>query len=190
MRYLVRHQTRFDYAFPVRFARCNLRLHPADWHGQRVEEYKLSVDPVGQLTPGRDSGYLVITDRLLVDRPSRKLVIESRSTVTVEREAPVALPDDCTVHQAGLAAIEERSLDRIAPANFLFPSPLIASFPEIAAWCAAELRSERGVVEAGLSLARAIQAQFKYDGSATELAPAPRRLSRQGVASARISRRS
>ncbi|WP_167072302.1 transglutaminase family protein [Sphingomonas vulcanisoli] len=173
MRYLVRHQTRFDYSYPVRFARCNLRLHPVDWDGQRIEDYRLSVDPVGQVTPGRDGGYLAITDRLVVDRPAIKLVIESRSTLTVDREAPTALAGDHSVTQAGVAASDQRALDRMAPANFLFPSPLIATFPEITAWCAKELRPERGIVEAGLALAKAIQAQFHYDGSATELDTSP-----------------
>ena len=31
MRYDVSHRTRFRYAYPVRFARSNLRLEPIDW---------------------------------------------------------------------------------------------------------------------------------------------------------------
>jgi transglutaminase-like putative cysteine protease len=66
-----------------------------------------------------------------------------------------------------------RDLSPTAPANYLFPSPLIATFPEIAAWCATELRPDRGVVEAGLALAKAIKRDFRYDGSATQLDTSP-----------------
>ena len=111
MRYAVRHQTRFDYAFPVRFARCNLRLHPVDWDGQTVEDYHLSVDPAGQLTRARDGGYLAITDRLVVNKPASKLLIESRSTISIERDAPAPALDDLTVAQAGIAAAGLRALD-------------------------------------------------------------------------------
>jgi transglutaminase-like putative cysteine protease len=80
---------------------------------------------------------------------------------------------DVSVQDAARLAREVRDLSPTAPANYLFPSPLIAAFPEIAAWCAAELRPDRGVVEAGLALAKAIKAQFRYDGSATQLDTSP-----------------
>ncbi|QJU57095.1 transglutaminase family protein [Sphingomonas sp. AP4-R1] len=183
MRYTVRHLTRFDYEFPVRFARCNLRLHPVDWDGQRVEEYALTIDPQTPLLPGRDNGYCVLGERFVLDKRTSALAIESRSTVTVDRIAPEPAADDLSVAEAGRLARDVRDLGRTAPANFLFPSPLIAAFPEIAAWCAEELRPERGVVEAGLALARAIRAGFQYDGSATELdtSPAEAFAARRGV---------
>jgi hypothetical protein len=56
MRYAIRHTTRFRYAFPVRFARCNLRLRPFDWDGQRLEDHDLIVEPVAAARPARDSG--------------------------------------------------------------------------------------------------------------------------------------
>ncbi|MDO6416693.1 transglutaminase family protein [Sphingomonas sp. BIUV-7] len=183
MRYAIRHLTRFDYDSPVRFARCNLRLHPVDWDGQRVEEYALAIDPQTPVLPGRDNGYCVLGERFVLDKRADELSIESRSTIIVDRIAPEARPDDLSVAEASRLAREARDLGRTAPANFLFPSPLIGVFPEIAAWCAQELRPERGVVEAGLALARAIMAGFKYDGSATELdtSPAQAFAARRGV---------
>jgi transglutaminase-like putative cysteine protease len=183
MRYDVRHLTKFSYAFPVRFARCNLRLHPVDWDGQTVERHRLSVEPGTQVTRSHANGYPTITDRLVISRPVNALAIESRSTVTIERPVPAPRPGDPTVAQVALAARDVRDLGAMAPANYLFPSPLIAAFAAIADWCAVELRPTRGVVEAGLALARRIQTDFRYDGSATELetSPAEAFAARRGV---------
>jgi transglutaminase-like putative cysteine protease len=173
MRYSVTHATRFRYAFPVRFARCNLRLKPIDWDGQRVEDHTLVIDPPASESPGRNGGYPVHATRILIDKPATELLIESRAHIVVERTAPAPMADDVVVAEAARLAREAIDLSETAPANYLFPSPLIAAFPEIAAWCAVELRPERGVVEAGLALARAIQAGFHYDGSATQLDTSP-----------------
>ena len=51
--YDIRHRTRFDYGAQVKFARCNLRLKPIDWPGQRLEAYNLSAEPTGRLSPAR-----------------------------------------------------------------------------------------------------------------------------------------
>jgi transglutaminase-like putative cysteine protease len=173
MRYAITHATRFRYAFPVRFARCNLRLKPIDWDGQRVEDHKLAIEPAASETPGRASGYPVHATRIVVEKPATELLIESRAHVVVDRVAPAPQADDITVAEAGRLAREARDIGPYGPANYLFPSPLIAAFPQIAAWCATELKSERNVVEAGLALAKAIQSGFHYDGSATELDTTP-----------------
>lgn len=183
MRYSVRHLTRFDYDFPVNFARCNMRLHPIDWDGQRVEAHDFQIEPAAEVSRARDNGYRVITDRLVIEKPATMLSIESIATLVVDRVAPVALADDCTVAEAARAARDSDEFGAMAPANYLYPSPLIAAFDDIARWCAEALRPERGVVEAGLALAKAIQAQFHYDGSATELdtSPAEAFAARRGV---------
>jgi len=108
-----------------------------------------------------------------VDKPATELLVESRAHVVVDRLTPAPAADDITVADAGRLAREAKDLGPMGPASYLFPSPLIAAFPEIAAWCAQELRPGRGVVEAGLALAKAIQAGFHYDGSATQLDTSP-----------------
>lgn len=173
MRYAITHATRFRYAYPVRFARCNLRLKPIDWDGQRVEDHVLAIDPAASQEPGRSNGYPVNATRIVVEKPATDLLIESRAHVVVDRVAPAPQADDISVAEAGRLARETNDFGAFGPSNYLFPSPLIAAFPEIAAWCAVELRPERGVVEAGLALAKAIQANFHYDGSATQLDTSP-----------------
>ena len=173
MRYAIRHTTHFRYDFPVRFARCNLRLKPIDWDGQRLEDHRLEIEPGGAVVGERGSGYPVHSARVVVATPASELEVESHARLVVDRVAPVPLPDDISVAEAGRAAREDWDLLPTAPANYLYPSPLIAAFPQIAEWCAAELAPDRGVVEAGLALARAIRTGFRYDGSATQLDTSP-----------------
>ena len=183
MLYEIRHRTRFRYAYPVRFARCNLRLKPADWQGQTLEDYALSVTPDATLGITRPAAYIANVTRVVVDRPASELIIESRARLRVARPVPEALADDPTVAEIGLMARASRDLSAGSPANYVFASPLIALFPEIAAWCAEDLAPGRGIVEAGYALARRIRAEFRYDGDATvtDTSPAEAFAERHGV---------
>jgi transglutaminase-like putative cysteine protease len=184
MLYEIHHRTRFRYAYPVNFARCNLRLKPVEWAGQTLEAYGLEVNPPsGKVIGTKEIGYLGNVTRLVMEKPVRELVIESRFRIRVGREMPVPLPDDPLIDE--IAALARATLDSgpESPANYLYPSPSIATVPEIVDWCAADLAPERPIVEAGLALATRIHAEFKYDGSATaaDTPPAEAFAKRHGV---------
>jgi transglutaminase-like putative cysteine protease len=173
MIYDITHRTRFRYASPVRFARCNLRLQPIDWDGQRIGDHAFSVKPRAQVSAPRSSGYPVNITRIVVDQPSAELVVESRFRVTVTRVAPEVREDDPTVAEVAAAALTARDISSSAPANFLFASPMVTLDPAIAAWCAEELSPDRPIVEAGYALTRRITREFRYDGEATDLETTP-----------------
>ena len=148
-----------------------------------MEHHALAIEPAATLLRARPGGFPVEVARLVIERPVTDLTIESRATVVVERTAPQLLPGDPSVTVAGAAARNSSDFSETAPATYLYPSPLIAADPAIAAWCAAELHPARGVVEAALALATAIRAGFRYDGSATtlETSPAAACAARAGV---------
>jgi len=173
MLYQVRHRTRFRYAYPVSFARCNLRLQPVEWAGQTLEGFRLDLSPAARVTGTRPIGYLGHVSRMVMERPSRELMIESRFRIRVERPVPVPHEDDPIV--AEVAAIARTTLDIgvESPANYIYPSPSIPLSAEITAWCGELLAPERGIVEAGLALATRIHDHFTYDGSATTVDTSP-----------------
>ena len=168
MRYAIRHLTEFHYANPVRFARCNLRLKPIDWPGQRLEEHRLEVTPAAAVGPAVRGSYLANVTRMLLDRPAKDLAIDSRSRILVDRETPAPLDGDMAIGDVAAAARAGADLAVDAPASFLFPSAQIAIEPAIVDWCAETLGPGRGAVEAALALAKRIRAEFRYDGTATE----------------------
>ncbi|WBH15711.1 transglutaminase family protein [Sphingomonas radiodurans] len=167
MIYDIVHVTRFDYGAHVKFARCNLRLKPIDWPGQRLETYTLNVSPAGRTTPARAEAGLANVTRLTIDEPVRKLTIESIARVTVDRLVPVPDESDPTLGEIAATARASRDLSPAGPASYLFPSPLIPLDHEIAAYCAPDLDPGRGALEAGIELARRIQRDFEFDATAT-----------------------
>ncbi|HWK36992.1 transglutaminase family protein [Sphingomonas sp.] len=183
MRYAIRHVTRFDYADPVEFARQNLRLKPILWSGQTLDDYALSAEPGGRTYPARAEAGLANVTRLVVERPTRTLTIESRATVTVDRPLPMPSPDDPTLAEVAALARAVRDAGPASPAAYLFPSPRIPLDRAIADWCAADLDPDRGVLEAAIALARRIQRDFAFDPVATlvDTPPAEAFAHRRGV---------
>lgn len=167
MIYDIRHVTRFDYGSQVKFARCNLRLQPIDWPGQRVEHYALHVSPAGRTHPAHAEAGLAHVTRLVVDQPVRQLVIDSRARLEVDRLVPVPDASDPTLAEIAALARDSRDLSAAGPATYLYPSPLIPLDRAIADWCAEDLAPDRGSLEAGIALARRIQREFEFDAAAT-----------------------
>jgi transglutaminase-like putative cysteine protease len=173
MLYRIKHVTRFEYAQPVAFARCNLRLQPILWSGQVIEDYRLTITPSGEISPARAEAGLANVVRLVLDAPVRSLTIESSAQVRVERLIPVPQPGDPTLGEIARLARASRDASPVGPASYLFPSPLIPLDRDIAEWCAADLDPGRGILEAGIALARRIQREFAFDTNATLVDTSP-----------------
>ncbi|WP_213981524.1 transglutaminase family protein [Sphingomonas sp. dw_22] len=173
MLYDIRHVTRFEYAQPVEFARCNLRLQPILWSGQAIEDYRLTITPKGETSPARAEAGLANVVRLVLDAPAQSLTIESSARVRVDRLIPVPQPGDPTLGEVARLARASRDATPVSPASYIFPSTLIPLDRDIAAWCAAELDPGRGVLEAGIALARRIQGEFAFDPTATLVDTSP-----------------
>jgi transglutaminase-like putative cysteine protease len=167
MIYDIRHVTTFDYGAQVKFARCNLRLKPIDWPGQRLEEYRLHIEPEGRCGPAHAEAGLANVTRLVIDRPVRRLTIESRARIAVDRLVPVPQPDGPTLGEVAAMARGSADLSAAGPAAYLYPSPLIPLDAAIADWCAPDLDPAREAMEAGIALARRIQREFEFDAAAT-----------------------
>jgi transglutaminase-like putative cysteine protease len=173
MRYHIRHETRFTYATPVRFARCNLRLKPILWSGQTLVDHDLSAEPNGELTLARADASLANVTRLVIPDAVTRLNILSTATVDVDRPIPMFAFDDMTIAEVAHLARESRDVSANGPTNYLFASPMIELTPEIADWCAADLAPDRSVMEAAIALALRIQREFDYDPDATHTATRP-----------------
>ncbi|MHA6718589.1 transglutaminase family protein [Sphingomonas sp. RS6] len=167
MLYRIRHVTRFDYAQPVAFARCNLRLKPILWSGQMIEDYALSIQPGGRTYPARAEAGLANVVRLVVEDDANSLTIESSARIRVDRPIPIPAPGDPTIAEIAALARDSRDPTPAGPAAYLFPSPLIPLDRDIAAWCVEELAPDRGILDAGIALARRIQRDFAFDPTAT-----------------------
>jgi transglutaminase-like putative cysteine protease len=167
MIYDVSHKTTINYDGIVRLAEFNLRMRPVDWPDQEVISQDLSITPPAR-TFNRDGAYLAPITRARLDTPLRELVISKHFRIRITREAPEPQSGDPTVGEIRKAALSHQGLEVLAPANYLYPSPRVPLDGAIADWCAPDLAAGRGIVEAGLALARRIKASFDYDSKATE----------------------
>ena len=183
MRYEIRHETRFTYAQPMRFARCNLRLKPIIWSGQTLVDHHMSVQPGGEFSLARADASLANVTRLVIADAVTDLTIVSTAIVDVDRAVPAPRPDDPDLATVAQLARSNRSVAAASPTNFLFPSPRITLDPEIADWCAPTLAPGRGALEAVFELAQRIQSDFTFDPDATktETPPAEAFAKRGGV---------
>ncbi|WP_010218677.1 transglutaminase family protein [Sphingomonas sp. PAMC 26621] len=183
MIYDIRHVTRFDYGGNVKFARCNLRLKPIHWSGQRLLDYTLRISPAGRVSPARAEAGLANVVRLVVDEPVRHLVIESISRIDIDRPVPMPSDGSPRLHDIAIAARASRDPSPAGPASYLFPSPLIPLDRDIADYCALDLDPDRPALDAAIALAQRIQHDFAFDPHATLVDTPPHEafLKRGGV---------
>ncbi len=183
MIYDIRHVTRFDYGGNVKFARCNLRLKPIHWSGQRLLDYDLRISPAGRVSPARAEAGLANVVRLVVDEPVRHLVIESISRIDIDRPVPMPSDGSPRLHDIAVAARASRDPSPAGPASYLFPSPLIPLDRDIADYCALDLDPDRSALDAAIALAQRIQNDFAFDPHATLVDTPPHEafLKRGGV---------
>ena len=181
--YAIHHVTHFTYVHEMSFARCNLRLEPIAWPGQRVISHEILVSPTGQLTKAIIHAGLVNLTRLRLEHPTVTLDITSVARIAVDRDVPQIGGDDPSIAAVAAAARASFETGDAAPANFLYPSPLIAPDADIATWCGETLTPDRPVVEAAFALAQRIMREFSFDPDATrtETRPAEAFAKRAGV---------
>lgn len=188
MIYDIRHTTTVDYAAPVHLARFNLRLKPADWPGQTMHSFGLTIDPLPWTIQEEPGPWVVNRSRLLIRDPLRHLSIESRFRMEVAQPSfdlnvaggPHNAP---TIAQVRESAATHRDLSAMGPASYLYPSPMAPASADIAAWAARFFAPGENVVAAGRALMGAIFGEFTYDGSATtaETPPDQAFTARHGV---------
>ncbi|MEE4453899.1 transglutaminase family protein [Novosphingobium resinovorum] len=169
MRYSVSHITTLKYADAVSMAQFNVRLKPAAWNGQVVSDYRLTLDPAPAQVVEGQGGYHVHEARFALREATSQVQIESRFTVEVE-PLPFFVEDAAG---PGLAELRERAMKKpdlsdLAPASYIFASPIAQPQREIAQWAASFLDEAMPVMEAGRALMSAIHEEFTYDADATE----------------------
>ena len=183
MIFKLRHLTHYGYQRAVSFARCNIRLRPIAWPGQTVISSTLTATPDGKFSEAARQSELVTLSRLVLSGATRQIDIVSSADVDLHRLVPILDPGDASIAQVAIEARASNIIADLSPANFLYPSPLIALDRQIAEWCAPWLDPARPTTVAALDLALAIQREFTFDPDATrtETLPAEAFAKRAGV---------
>jgi transglutaminase-like putative cysteine protease len=179
MRYHVLHETHYRYESPVVLSQQLLHLKPRELPWQKLGSHRLTVDPEPGESGEREDYFGNPVTQFLVAAPHTALAVRSEAWLEVApRAAPAAgAPWEQVREQLARPAAQHE------PAQYLYESPQVECFRDLAEYAARSFAPGRHIVQAALDLTRRIHAEFKFDPRATSVATPLRQVlaRRRGV---------
>ena len=167
MIYDIRHVTTYSYESPVSFARCSLRLEPRSGDGQQLVSHSVEIRPKPADRTVRRDFFGTHTESILIETAHRNLRIDSRSRVSVSRQAPGRAAPSPNWESVRDVAFEAASLGPASPIGYVFASPLVPVQRPVTAYAAASFPAGSGILAGAADLMNRIRADFRYDAKAT-----------------------
>jgi transglutaminase-like putative cysteine protease len=165
--YDIRHVTSYAYENPVSFARCSLRLEPRTGDGQQLVSHSVDIRPKPADRTARRDFFGTLTESILIETAHRNLRIDSRSRVSVSRQAPGRAAPSPTWENVRDVAFEATSLGPASPIGYVFASPLVPVQRPVTAYAALSFPPGTGILAGAVDLMHRIRTEFKYDPKAT-----------------------
>ena len=183
MIYDIRHVTTYSYESPVSFARCSLRLQPADNDDQHLLSHSVEIKPLPVERSARIDFFGIQTESIIIETPHRVLQIDSRSRVDVNRKTPQAEHSFPAWEKVRQAAFDTNDARATSPVGYLFASPLVPVLAPITDYAAQSFPAGRNLLTGTSDLMRRINRDFIYDTKATEVSTPLREVftKRRGV---------
>jgi transglutaminase-like putative cysteine protease len=165
--YDIRHVTSYAYESPVSFARCSLRLEPRTGDGQQLVSHSVDIRPKPADRAARRDFFGTLTESILIETAHRNLRIDSRSRVSVSRQAPGRAAPSPAWESVRDVAFEATSLGPASPIGYVFASPLVPVQRPVTAYAALSFPPGTGILAGAVDLMHRIRTEFKYDPKAT-----------------------
>jgi len=165
--YDIRHVTTYSYESPVSFARCSLRLEPRSGDGQQLVSHSVEIRPKPAERTVRRDFFGTHTESVLIETAHRSLRIDSRSRVSVLRQALGRTAPSPSWESVRDVAFEASSLGPASPVGYVFASSLVPVLPPVTAYAAVSFAPGKGIVAGSVDLMHRIRSDFKYDPKAT-----------------------
>ena len=181
MNYSVFHETVCSYESPVVLSQQLLHLTPRVLDYQSLAEHRVAVQPEPAETSSRSDYFGNPVTQIMLAAPHASLTVRAESRVAV---APRAAP------AAGGSWEEARDRLRgsggaamLEPMQFLYESPHVECFRDLAIYAGPSFGAGRGMVDAVSDLMRRIHADFTFDPKATSVSTPLREVlaKRRGV---------
>ena len=167
MIYDIRHVTTYSYESPVSFARCSLRLEPRSGDGQQLVSHAVEIRPKPAERTVRRDFFGTHTESVLIETAHRSLRIDSRSRVSVSRQAPGRTTPSPSWESVRDVAFEASSLGPTSPVGYVFASSLVPVLGPVTAYAATSFSPGQGILVGAVDLMHRIRREFKYDPKAT-----------------------
>jgi transglutaminase-like putative cysteine protease len=165
--YDIRHVTTYSYESSVSFARCSLRLEPRSGDGQQLVSHTVEIRPRPAERTVRRDFFGTHTESVLIETAHRSLRIDSRSRVSVSRQALARTAPSPRWETVRDVAFEATSLGPASPVGYVFASSLVPVQAPITAYAAASFPFGRGILMGAVDLMHRIRNDFRYDAKAT-----------------------
>jgi transglutaminase-like putative cysteine protease len=165
--YDIRHVTTYSYESPVSFARCSLRLEPRSGDGQQLVSHSVEIRPKPAERTIRRDFFGTHTESVLIETAHRSLRIDSRSRVTVSRQALGRTAPSPSWESVRDVAFEASSLGPASPVGYVFASSLVPVLQPVTGYAAASFPQGQGILAGSVDLMHRIRSDFKYDPKAT-----------------------
>jgi transglutaminase-like putative cysteine protease len=165
--YDIRHVTSYSYETQVSFARCSLRLEPRSGDGQQLVSHNVEIRPRPADRTIRHDFFGTHTESIVIETPHRSLRIDSRSRVSVSRQAPGRGAESPAWEKVRDVAFESTSLGPESPIGYVFASSLVPVQQPVTSYAAASFPPGRGILAGAVDLMHRIRTEFKYDPKAT-----------------------
>ena len=104
---------------------------------------------------------------MLIETAHRNLRIDSRSRVSVSRQAPGRAAPSPSWESVRDVAFEATSLGPTSPVGYVFASSLVPVLAPVTAYAAASFPPGAGILAGAVDLMHRIRSDFKYDPKAT-----------------------
>jgi len=181
MKYRVLHETLYSYEIPVVLSQQLLHLTPRVVDFQRLGAHRIEVLPAPAESGTRDDYFGNPVMQIMLAAPHASLAVRAESQIEVLARAQPAESGPWESLRDRLRAGGGEA--QLEPMQFLYESPHIEFFRDLAAYAEPSFAPGRGLLEALLDLTRRIHADFTFDPKATSVSTPLREVlaKRRGV---------
>jgi transglutaminase-like putative cysteine protease len=187
MKYDVLHETVYSYERPVVLSQQLLHLTPRVVDFQRLGAHRIEVEPAPAETSTRDDYFGNPVTQIMLAAPHASLSVRSHSSIEVlpRRAPPASEPWERVRDRLRDGGSDGGGVSRslLEPMQFLYESPHIEFFRDLAAYAEPSFGKGRDLLDAALDFTRRIHADFTFDPKATSVSTPLREVlaKRRGV---------
>jgi transglutaminase-like putative cysteine protease len=163
MRLQVVHETHYEYTEPVALSQQLLHLTPRALPWQVCREHRLDVTPAPGERNERDDYFGNPTTLLLIAAPHGELVVRAASTLDVAPREQVAFAQPRSAWEA------VRDATRREAPTFLYESPHVETWRELAGYAAGSFPAGRAALEGAIDFSGRIHRDFQFDRKASSV---------------------
>ena len=166
MKYDVLHETIYGYESSVVLSQQLLHLTPRALEFQKLDAHRILIEPKPAETSLRDDYFGNPVTQILLAAQHNRLSVRAESRVAV---APRTAPADGEAWEEVRDSLRRGDGSLLEPVQFLFESPHVELFRDLAAYAEPSFARGRPLLEAVLDLTRRVHDQFTFDPKATSV---------------------